>query len=230
MYQSWKCFVTISQASNSKLRQSETMNQLLSAVYSAELLAYPNKLAKARKMRKPLGTLSLKKFGVGNLRVEKVWTQNSCVLSYLQYSFVKYTFWKYTFGKYPFVKYSFVKYTFLKYTFENTLSENTRSEDTLSENTLLENALSENTHIHTHTHAHTHTQTHMHARTHTHTHPLFDEITNWHQRRLLHRKYYGRTNGRTWVGSRDAFASKNVLAYTARMFTTGRKKTDLQTL
>ena len=31
-----------------------------------------NKLAKARKMRKPPGTLSLKKFGLGNLWVEKV--------------------------------------------------------------------------------------------------------------------------------------------------------------
>ena len=34
-----------------------------------------NKLAKARKMRKPPGTLSLKKFGLGNLWAEKVWTQ-----------------------------------------------------------------------------------------------------------------------------------------------------------
>ena len=41
MYQSWKCFVTSSQAS--KLRQSETMNYQLSAVYSVELLAYPKK-------------------------------------------------------------------------------------------------------------------------------------------------------------------------------------------
>ena len=31
-----------------------------------------NKLAKARKMRKLPGTLSLKKFGLGNLWVEKV--------------------------------------------------------------------------------------------------------------------------------------------------------------
>ena len=34
MYKSWKCFVTSSQAS--KLRQSETMNYQLSAVYSVE--------------------------------------------------------------------------------------------------------------------------------------------------------------------------------------------------
>ena len=40
-----------------------------------------NKLAKARKMRKPSGTLSLKKFGLGNLWVEKVWTQNTCILA-----------------------------------------------------------------------------------------------------------------------------------------------------
>ena len=40
-----------------------------------------NKLAKARKMRKPPGTLSLKKFGLGNLWVEKVWTQNTCILA-----------------------------------------------------------------------------------------------------------------------------------------------------
>ena len=32
-----------------------------------------NKLAKARKMRKPPGTLGLKKFGPGKLRVKKVW-------------------------------------------------------------------------------------------------------------------------------------------------------------
>ena len=35
-----------------------------------------NKLAKARKTRKSLGTLSLKKFGPGKLWVEKVWAQN----------------------------------------------------------------------------------------------------------------------------------------------------------
>ena len=36
-----------------------------------------NKLAKARKMRKPPGTLSLKKFGPGNIWIENVWTQNT---------------------------------------------------------------------------------------------------------------------------------------------------------
>ena len=61
-------------------------------------------------MRKP-GTLSLRKFGLGNLWIEKVWTQNTCILAYLQYSFVKYTFGKYTFGKYSFAKYTFGKYT-----------------------------------------------------------------------------------------------------------------------
>ena len=35
-----------------------------------------NKLTKARKMRKPPGTLDLKKFGPGKLWVEKVWAQN----------------------------------------------------------------------------------------------------------------------------------------------------------
>ena len=35
-----------------------------------------NKLAKARKMRKPPGTLGLKKFGPGKLWVKKVWAQN----------------------------------------------------------------------------------------------------------------------------------------------------------
>ena len=35
-----------------------------------------NKLAKARKMRKPPGTLSLKKFGPGEFGVEKVWAQH----------------------------------------------------------------------------------------------------------------------------------------------------------
>ena len=45
------------------------------------VLKIENKLAKARKMRKPPGTLSLKKFGLGNLWVEKVWTQNTCILA-----------------------------------------------------------------------------------------------------------------------------------------------------
>ena len=35
-----------------------------------------NKLAKARKMRKPPGTLCLKKFGPGKFWVKKVWAQN----------------------------------------------------------------------------------------------------------------------------------------------------------
>ena len=41
-----------------------------------------NKLAKARKMRKPPGTLGLKKFVPGKIWVENVWTQNTCILSY----------------------------------------------------------------------------------------------------------------------------------------------------
>ena len=41
-----------------------------------------NKLAKARKMRKPPGMLSLKKFGPGKIWVENVWTKNTCILSY----------------------------------------------------------------------------------------------------------------------------------------------------
>ena len=64
-----------------------------------------NKLAKARKMRKPPGTLSLKKFGLGNLWVEKVWTQNTCI---------------------PAIHFQQNK---------KTLSENTLSENTLLENT-----------------------------------------------------------------------------------------------
>ena len=35
-----------------------------------------NKLAKARKTRKSLGTLGLKKLGPGKLFVKKVWAQN----------------------------------------------------------------------------------------------------------------------------------------------------------
>ena len=35
------------------------------------------KLAKARKMRKPPGTLSLKKLRLGKLWIEKVWAQNT---------------------------------------------------------------------------------------------------------------------------------------------------------
>ena len=37
---------------------------------------FQNKLAKARKMRKPPGTLGLKKFGPGKYWVTKVWVQN----------------------------------------------------------------------------------------------------------------------------------------------------------
>ena len=40
-----------------------------------------NKLAKARKMRKPPGTLGLKNFGPGKIWVENVWTQNTCILA-----------------------------------------------------------------------------------------------------------------------------------------------------
>ena len=79
------------------------------------------------------------------------------------------------------------------------------------------------TQTYTHTHAHTHIHTHTHTHTNTHTHTFyFDEITNWHQRRLLLRNVqwqwkfetmtYGRTDLRTdrliWVGARDACASK----------------------
>ena len=42
-----------------------------------------NKLAKARKMRKPPGTLGLKKFGPGKIWVKNVWTQNTCILAFL---------------------------------------------------------------------------------------------------------------------------------------------------
>ena len=35
-----------------------------------------NMLAIAQKMREPLGTLGLKKFGPGKLWIEKVWAQN----------------------------------------------------------------------------------------------------------------------------------------------------------
>ena len=42
-----------------------------------------NKLAKARKMRKPPGTLGLKKFVPGKIWVENVLTQNTCILAFL---------------------------------------------------------------------------------------------------------------------------------------------------
>ena len=42
-----------------------------------------NKLAKARKMRKPPGRLGLKKFGQGKIWVENVWTQNTGILAFL---------------------------------------------------------------------------------------------------------------------------------------------------
>ena len=42
-----------------------------------------NKLAKARKMRKPPGMLGLKNFGPGKIWVENVWTQNTCILGFL---------------------------------------------------------------------------------------------------------------------------------------------------
>ena len=68
-------------------------------------------------MRKP-GTLSLKKFVLGNFLVKKVWTQNTCLLKlHKKYTFGKYTFGKYTFGKYTFGKYTFGKCTFGKYAF-----------------------------------------------------------------------------------------------------------------
>ena len=73
---------------------------------------FQNKLAKARKMRKPPGTLGLKKFGLGNLWSKKFGPK---ILAYLQYTFGKYTFRKYTFGKYTFRKYIF----FREYTFSN---------------------------------------------------------------------------------------------------------------
>ena len=59
-------------------------------------------------------TLSLKKFGLGNLWVEKVWTQNTCILAM-----------------------HFRKIHFQK----STLSENTLSESTLLEKIPSENAL-----------------------------------------------------------------------------------------
>ena len=68
-----------------------------------------NKLTKARKMRKPPGTLSLKKIGLGNLWVEKVWTPNTCN----------------TCNTLPENTLS-----------ENTLLKNTLSENTVSENTI----------------------------------------------------------------------------------------------
>ena len=42
-----------------------------------------NKLAKPRKMRKPPGTLGLKKFGPGKIWVNKNSTQNTCILAFL---------------------------------------------------------------------------------------------------------------------------------------------------
>ena len=46
------------------------------------ILIIKNKLAKARKVRKPPGLLDLKKFGPGKILVENVWTQNTCILAY----------------------------------------------------------------------------------------------------------------------------------------------------
>ena len=48
------------------------------------MIGMKNKLPKARKMRKPPGTLGLKKFGPGKFWVENVWTQNTCILAYMQ--------------------------------------------------------------------------------------------------------------------------------------------------
>ena len=45
--------------------------------------SFKNKLAKARKMRKPPSTLGLKKFGPGKIWVENSWTQNTCILAFL---------------------------------------------------------------------------------------------------------------------------------------------------
>ena len=52
--------------------QLEVGSRLLVHIY-----LYKNKLTKARKMRKPPGTLGLKKFGPGKIWVENVWTQKS---------------------------------------------------------------------------------------------------------------------------------------------------------
>ena len=49
-----------------------------------------NKLAKARKMRKPPGMLGLKKFGPGKIWVENVWIQNTCILAFLHTSILAY--------------------------------------------------------------------------------------------------------------------------------------------
>ena len=46
-------------------------------------LCCENKLAKAQKMRKPPGTLGLKKFGPGKIWAENVSTQNTCILAFL---------------------------------------------------------------------------------------------------------------------------------------------------
>ena len=52
-----------------------------------------NKLAKARKMLKPPGTLGLKKFGLGKVWVEKVWAQNIFIdfLAELDHSIKKFS-------------------------------------------------------------------------------------------------------------------------------------------
>ena len=57
------------------------VNTLKSQGSSPWLLAqsFKNKLAKARKMRKPAGTLGISLFGPGKLWFKKVWAQNMCI-------------------------------------------------------------------------------------------------------------------------------------------------------
>ena len=55
---------------------SELFRACLFGTFPLAERSLKNKLAKARKTRKSPGTLGLKKFGPGKLRVEKVWAQN----------------------------------------------------------------------------------------------------------------------------------------------------------
>ena len=72
-------FNAMGEASNICWFSQQVLSTFPSKVTNYSCLGWThlNKLAKARKMRKPPGTLGLKRFWPGNIWIENVWTQNS---------------------------------------------------------------------------------------------------------------------------------------------------------
>ena len=59
-----------------KFMNAQTLKVLVNTASVGAKTIFVNKLAKARKMRKPPGTLGLKKFRPGKFGVKKVWAQH----------------------------------------------------------------------------------------------------------------------------------------------------------